>query len=273
MPLDELYDESLILEDGSIADLAYDGEAAPEDGSEESDPETLLLAMLAVADHAESDEEAQAAIAAIAASLGGGEEEQQAEPVQQKLMALRNRLKAAGHKPAGSATGGQFTSGGGGGGAAAPGSGAVSTVLAGLPNKKSYRRRAAAALKVAKEKAVGALQRLSAVIIKADVIPIASDFAREALLKGAGSSNALQGVPLQDVAIIATKALAWAWTRAKKKMGIKAADMDDGNEVTPVQAVHVVMELLYEMMDSPDLPMPSEAEIEKALADRKADAE
>ncbi len=235
----------------------------------ETDPETLLLAMLAVADYAGSDEEAQAAIAHIAASLGGGEE----QPVEQKLMALRNRLKAAGHKPAGSSSGGQFTSGGGGGGAAAPGSGAVSTVLAGLPNKKSYRKRAAAALKVAKEKAVGVLQRLSAVIIKADVIPIASDFAREALLKGAGSSNALQGVPLQDVAVIATKALAWAWTKAKKKMGIKAADMDDGNEVTPVQAVHVVMELLYEMMDSPDLPMPSEADIEKALADRKAGAE
>ncbi len=93
MPLDELYDESLILEDGSIADLAYDGEAAPEDGGEgEADPETLLLAMLAVTDHAESDEEAQAAIAAIAASLGGGEH-QQAEPVEQKLMALRDRLK------------------------------------------------------------------------------------------------------------------------------------------------------------------------------------
>ncbi len=272
MPLDELYDESLILEDGSIADLAYDDEAAPENGGDgEADPETLLLAMLAVADHAESDEEAQAAIAHIAAKAGGGEEQQQAEPVQQKLLALRNRLKAAGHKPAGSSSGGQFTSGsGGGGGAAAPGSGAVSTVLAGLPNKKSYRKRAAAALKVAKEKAVGILQRLSAVIIKADVIPIASDFAREALLKGAGSSNALQGVPLQDVATIATKALAWAWTRAKKKMGIKSTE---GDEVSPAQAVHVVMELLYEMMDSHDLPMPSEAEIEKALADRKADAE
>ncbi len=271
MPLDELYDESLILEDGSIADLAYDGEAAPEDGGAEADPETLLLAMLAVADHAGSDEEAQAAIAAIVAQMGDGEEEeQQAESALQKLMALRNRLKAAGHKPAGSSTGGQFTSGGGGGGAAVPGSGAVSTVLAGLPNKKSYRKRAAAALKVAKEKAVGALQRLSAVIIKADVIPIASDFAREALLKGAGSSNALQGVPLQDVAVIATKALAWAWTKAKKKMGIKSTE---GDEVSPVAAVHVVMELLYEMMDSPDLPMPSEADIEKALADRKADAE
>ncbi len=93
MPLDELYDESLILEDGSIADLAYDNEAAPEDDAGESDPETLLLAMLAVADHAESDEEAQAAIAAIAAQMGGGEEEQQAEPVQQKLLALRDRLQ------------------------------------------------------------------------------------------------------------------------------------------------------------------------------------
>ncbi len=68
------------------------GGADQEEGGAEADPETLLLAMLAVADHAESDEEAQAAIAHIAASLGGSEE-QQAEPVQQKLMALRDRLQ------------------------------------------------------------------------------------------------------------------------------------------------------------------------------------
>ncbi len=68
------------------------GQADHEAGGDESDPETLLLAMLAVADHAESDEEAQAAIAHIAASLGG-EEEQQAEPVEQKLLALRDRLQ------------------------------------------------------------------------------------------------------------------------------------------------------------------------------------
>ncbi len=58
-----------------------------------ADPETILLAMLAVADHAESDEEAQAAIAAIAAQMGGGEEQLEAQPAEKKLRDLRDRLK------------------------------------------------------------------------------------------------------------------------------------------------------------------------------------
>ncbi len=191
--------------------------------------------------------------------------------------------KAIAHAPAGSPQGGQFTSGSSGSSgtakpaahappAAASAAPSPQTVLAGLPKTAGHLARAKHALHIAKEKALEKLQRLSALIISADAIPIASDFAREALLKGAGQSNALHGVPLQDVANIATRALAWAWTKVKAGMGtgavkVKSLEHDDTDTPDAADAVLEIIALLHEMMGLPDdTPLPGRDEVEKALA-------
>ncbi len=170
----------------------------------------------------------------------------------------KSRLhKNAGHKPAGSPEGGQFTADGDSGSSGDAGSDPdPSEFLGDMPKTRGRLACAAHALKVLKERGLEKLHALSSVIMRADVIPIASDVAREALLKGAGQSNPLQGVPLQDVAVIASKALAWAWTKIKKKLGKAMPD-----DMEPADAVLEVAALLAEMMDVPGLELPSREEI------------
>lgn len=86
-----------------------------------------------------------------------------------------------------------------------------------------------------------------------DVIPNAFDHARNALF-----TTTVPGVPVNDIALVLSKVVSWAWKKAKSNVS-KSMPTQDRKEM-----IREITRMFYEMLDLPeDTPLPTDKQLEK----------